>query len=121
MEKLREQIASYLNDWDNWDNETLPSEGADEILRMIATAWVWQPIETAPKDGREIILCGGLLDMGGYYRPSEGPRVVIAFWAEAGWEASVGGEFAYTSREDPIRVVEPTHWMLLPDPPEKTP
>jgi len=60
-------------------------EAADEIERLTQ----WQPIETAPKDGKEILV----------WCPVVGYAVVRA------WNGS--GE----------RLSEPTHWMPLPGPP----
>lgn len=59
----------------------------------------WQPIETAPKDGRYILL----------FDPSASPdhRVVRAHFNDY-WETADG-----TTWLDNV-----THWMPLPDPPE---
>lgn len=61
----------------------------------------WQPIETAPKDGTDVIV----------YRPKfDGtyiPQVGMDWWSER-----LGGVWA-KSRKD----VPPTHWMALPKPP----
>ena len=59
----------------------------------------WQPIETAPKDGTNVLIW-----------PMHGYRVGLAFfdtarggvWSE--WPGRVGG-------------FVPTHWMPLPEPP----
>lgn len=58
----------------------------------------WQPIETAPKDGREIIL----------FDPDYFPR--------SGFEGrySAPGANWFSSFGSPV---EPTHWMPLPEPP----
>jgi hypothetical protein len=74
----------------------------------------WQPIETAPKDGREILVyCRGYI--------SEGPYTV-AFQGKE-WRACWGGERVveytsecYTEYKEPLY---PTHWQPLPDPPTK--
>lgn len=69
---------------------------------------MWQPIETAPKDGTEILgyACGKMttvywnvdqydIDLGGYWT-----LVIPGAWAEDGeWN--------------------PTHWQPLPGPPEE--
>lgn len=60
----------------------------------------WQPIETAPKDGREILA-------------SEYGYVEIAFWS-GGVSKWIG---PCDSFGDPV-VMAPTHWMPLPAPPE---
>jgi hypothetical protein len=77
----------------------------------------WQPIETAPKDGTEIIL----------YRPSDEHRSAkrwISWWYDK--TETQYGRITYEVHEwwggtflsDPERrPPEPTHWMPLPEPP----
>lgn len=77
---------------------------------IIALAQQWQPIETAPKDGTEIILfCTpnevthlSPLVINGRWRPTEG------FLSPGLWSIShaVGPSF------------KPMHWMPLPQPPQ---
>jgi hypothetical protein len=62
----------------------------------------WQPIETAPKDGNDILLCH-----------AGGDSMVVAFWDEDGtklarWQTADG--VAY--HED-----WPGHWVALPPAP----
>ncbi len=64
----------------------------------------WQPIETAPKDGRYIIIYGGY----------SGRTVTMARWQEmqrknSRWQISSG---------HPVPR-DPTHWMPLPQAPEE--
>lgn len=62
----------------------------------------WQPIETAPRDGREIVL---LLR-------GDGPLSYgfdIGFWCV--------GEFCYSGSGLPIEECRPTHWLPIPEPP----
>lgn len=69
----------------------------------------WQPIETAPKDGRDILVCWG-------------PDYVIemAMW-DIGTKQFVYSVWREGPLEDtPIPFCEtPTHWMPLPDLPTK--
>ena len=58
----------------------------------------WQPIETAPKDGREVLVAVGKSYTGG---------VLVAFWCEH--------DEAWNDWDRDIW--EPTHWMPLPGPP----
>lgn len=71
----------------------------------------WQPIETAPKDGRWVLIYGGK----SIHDPQDGSRtfecicdtVIQAFLNSSGkWEGMVDG-WTYT----------PTHWRPLPPPP----
>lgn len=61
------------------------------------SAQAWQPIETAPKDGTEILLCSAVIhDIG------------LCYWHEGmdGWTWGAGNYFR-----------NPLHWMPLPEPP----
>ena len=59
----------------------------------------WQPIETAPKDGRGILL----------YVPDDDQadesNIWLAYWEDDKWKGY------------PDSDLEPTHWMSLPAPP----
>lgn len=73
----------------------------------------WQPIETAPKDGTQILL----FDPSGTWDPdlaSFSPRVAVGAWKDfpnghGEWRGYYSGLSA---------VEEPTHWMPLPEPPK---
>jgi len=56
----------------------------------------WRPIETAPKDGRDVLTW-------------DGDSVYLASFDKDKWWVLV--EFT----------VEPTHWMPLPEPPDQAP
>lgn len=83
----------------------------------------WQPIETAPKDGTDILV----------YSANEGQAV--AWWdAEFGFDY-VGPKLTYKligawtagtatgvgTLDGEYLALEPTHWMRLPAPPEVQP
>jgi hypothetical protein len=77
----------------------------EEILKLALPKW--QPIETAPKDGTPILLglpvCGNLW--------AEDRRVYEGRWHEReGTWASINGFILFSVA---------THWMPLPEPPEK--
>jgi hypothetical protein len=59
----------------------------------------WQPIETAPKDGTNILLGWPTMVLSGY-------------WAD--WRSRKSW---VTSRGEYSDKYAPTHWMPLPDPP----
>ena len=58
---------------------------------------VWKPIETAPKDGRRVLLWRDGNPLG------EWP--FMGFWNDY-WVIYIDGQ-----------TIDPTHWMPLPDPP----
>ena len=70
----------------------------------------WQPIDTAPRDGTRILVCGGTRsDSGDLYgggSPFEG--VAIAFWDSDGWNGGHAEGYGENWRH------EPKHWMPLP-------
>jgi hypothetical protein len=70
----------------------------------------WQPIETAPKDGTEVLLVrnGSFRQIGSWRKPcqqADGYRVN-------------DGEPCWVGYSAEKRVPEPTHWMPLPEPPK---
>lgn len=81
----------------------------------------WQPIDTAPKSGRTVML--GFVNESGLWRSTRGQWFSQDFiedmWedgddCQAGWyETTVEGEECYP--------IAPTHWMPLPQPPESAP
>jgi len=86
----------------------------------------WMPIETAPKDGRKIILF--------YRNRNDKARTVMASWVTdeeaaetdedgvgltAGWYEAIDNWDDYTAVA--IHEGEPTHWMPLPPPPGTQP
>jgi Protein of unknown function (DUF551) len=60
----------------------------------------WYSIETAPKDGTEILA----------YIPMDGINIV--YWKSSGWDY-VSGQSNFD--------INPTHWMPLPDLPKQIP
>ena len=91
------------SDEGHYGENDAPREAADTIIRLTAeneklrAALQWQPIETAPKDGTEIIV----------YRPDAG--VFGAFYSDECWFCTYSGE--------DFSLEPPTHWMHLPPPP----
>ena len=68
----------------------------------------WQPIETAPKDGREILLYDGdRVTFGGYLNAqSQGVEPQAEHETFCGWWSVSGSDDVFT------------HWMPLPEPPK---
>lgn len=75
----------------------------------------WQPIETAPKDGTDILVIEPLNNCYG--------KITNAFWEKEqnkifdGHKITIEGYWAESC--DNQLVLEPTHWMPLPKPPQK--
>lgn len=75
----------------------------------VKTKTDWQPIETAPKDGAEILL---------FEQTVSGPFYRVGYWEESGQNVHNGNEEEGWSLADEgyTGCIEPTHWMPLPDP-----
>jgi hypothetical protein len=94
--------------------QTNGRDGPVETLYTLQEAQamrLWQPIETAPKDGTKIMLycprlgvCGpGHWEVQRYLRR---PKPFWSHWGETIW----GIQW--------LRADQPTHWMPLPEPPK---
>lgn len=76
-------------------------------LQALQRAQEWQPIETAPKDGRRIILgYAGSYSEEGYWLSDPSKN----YWGETGWFATDENVLSHHPSN-------PTHWMPLPEPP----
>ena len=69
--------------------------------RTIIESDEWKPIETAPKDGTEILMW------------SQYDGIVVGHYSKSVW---ADGWIIYDARSDTIEL-HPTHWMPLPQPP----
>lgn len=67
----------------------------------------WQPIETAPKDGTRILVTR--------FPATSKPPINIAWWSEKRLRRGCY-PWRITCKSLPY---DPTHWMPLPQPPEK--
>jgi hypothetical protein len=65
----------------------------------------WQPIETAPRDGEDVLLY--IPEMLGW---PESWAIVTGQWDEPRWSSNALGGF---------NMGNPTHWAPLPSPPEQ--
>lgn len=70
-----------------------------EIERLRAAATEWQPIETAPKSGKWVLLWWEYV--------TDAP--FVGYCVSGQWHAAPGGE---------EWLIGPTHWMPLPRPPK---
>ncbi len=72
----------------------------------------WQPIETAPKDRRSVLLWGihpERADVGAY-DPDTYSKRPKPYWTAIGSERLYGVRY--------VREHQPTHWAPLPEPPK---
>ena len=65
----------------------------------------WQTVDTAPKDGREILT----------YRKVG--LIAVAFWCES-HITFTGYDFKGWMVSDGMGILDVTHWMQLPEPPK---
>jgi hypothetical protein len=79
----------------------------------------WLSIESAPRDGSEVLLCCPTLD--NWQRWLTG-KIVIGAFMDGRWfsDASCELDYGYESTGAFLthEPVHPTHWMPLPKPPE---
>jgi hypothetical protein len=66
----------------------------------------WQPIETAPRDGTDVLVY--VPKPHWHYPPPATPGVFEAWYGYGKWKIDT---------DDNGTWVEPTHWMPLPSPP----
>ena len=72
---------------------------------------MWQPIETAPKDGTDVLVYQRYLKVEKWTNKKE-----YGFYIEVGcWERDTWRIRAFT----PQYGGNPTHWMPLPEPPKE--
>jgi hypothetical protein len=76
----------------------------------------WQPIGTAPRDGRTILV---YLPPGPGH-PTRQDHVVAVTWADVFWSRAAGWQAGWEMPYSGIKGDAPTHWMRLPDPPERS-
>jgi len=96
-----------------------------EITRLRAelAARDWQPIETAPKDGTRIIICSnGMVFEGKVWKFYETEKNWIGevIWWDSGWYMDqVEGWMVANCDEEYGVLLEASHWMPLPPPPQR--
>lgn len=83
-------------------NQSTDSVHIDDVINaLLAAGWrkaAWQPIETAPKDASDILVCW-----------SGSKTMAVASWNGDGW---------YEANDDVFYQSPPTHWMPLPGAPK---
>lgn len=69
----------------------------------------WMPIETAPKDGTEIL----------GFEPGWKVGIIAGIcWDKDRWHGGPGWTWARLKNADESNNCDPTHWMALPEPPK---
>ena len=86
-----------------------PSVAATMLARAMAEKAQWQPIETAPRDGTNIVVHAPRRGNGTKRRSRNGCVMNVAHFEEGwGWLSTPGDYQA-----------QATHWMPLPPPPSE--
>lgn len=80
-----------------------------DTLRALYSPSPWQPIETAPKDGRDVLL---------YVVTPLGDEWAMAIGMPEGWSGINVGKFSAFRGWEHMLSGKPTHWMPLPEPPK---
>lgn len=78
----------------------------------------WYPIETAPKDGTQVLLYGTF--QWEDYDDIEGMPLlgtVVGFWGRTNWVTHRQESWQAVSANPYMDLCQPTHWMPLPEPP----
>jgi hypothetical protein len=130
MTTARDKIAEIIDEmvrYDGFMGAWDAHDAADAILAalpdMIAPL-VWQPIETAPKDGSEIMLYGPCRWLSTSTQSK--PKVCVGSWASENGHDENEDRFDdkafMTSTGNPYQdICNATHWMPLPAGPTITP
>lgn len=94
---------------------TLSFRGDAEAV--VAALDVWQPIETAPRDGTAVVLCWAIDADGGRIDWESDPHTAGVFVQIASWGENDGWTVYCDMVCDPRLHFKPTHWMPIPAPP----
>jgi hypothetical protein len=96
-------------------------EKASKVMsdRQFRELYSWKPIETAPRDGREILCCISGTDMVRVCYPKEFPRPITE--GDDMTQSRPGDVWEFFRDDENARgfswSMAPTHWMPLPEPP----
>lgn len=121
-EPLREAVANHLREWvlDRFGKRifiTTANALADDLIRLISSrgSGGWQPIETAPRDGTQILT----------FCDRDGSIEIDAWWTRPVHHFEEAGDGLFRKVEDDPYVSwssnghRATHWQPLPTPPQK--
>lgn len=77
----------------------------------------WQPIETAPKDGKKVLIVANGVIYAAWWNSefeNQWDEETSEYRYVGAWTDDAVESFGYET----VASYEPTHWMPLPDPPE---
>lgn len=103
----RAEEAQAATGWETVDYAAYAAKAPTDTLALIAevrrlrSEREWQPIETAPRDGSEIVLWGPCRPIGSSCKYAADANV--GWWNSDHWSTRVGGE-----------TCDATHWLPLP-------
>lgn len=96
------------------DYEIYPNTLNDmcDLISRLVDRLEWKPIESAPKDGTSILICGGTVAWEGMFGEDEFPMngVQTASWYNDHWKGGYDNDGRYN-------YYKPKYWMRLPLPP----
>lgn len=82
----------------------------------------WQPIETAPRDGRRLLMTDGENTHVCYPKLFPRPLTELKGSDPTKWESRAGDRWEYFRDDEHAPghtwSLVPTHWMFLPEPPK---
>lgn len=108
-EALQNRLEIGKNVWREDQERMRRLHAENEALR--ADAERWKPIESAPKDGRTVIIGRRMNEFGfvrGYGRFEGKPGSFCSGWISQGFDEALGN----------LGLAHPTHWMPLPPAPD---
>ena len=91
VQQLEDQVSCLVQ------NSKSQTQTQMALIKKLAKT-EWQPIESAPMDGKSILVTDGFEVCDAYFRGGD--------W----WQYECGDDWYSTS-------INPTHWMPLPEPP----
>lgn len=114
-EALRASMYSAANSGWSGDAIAVDIDAAVDVALEYIEKPQWQPIETAPKDGTEILIFQPAFEKYGV-KSWQRERIAVVSWQHFGWSIDhVSG----AECEDDFDYAAVTHWQPLPNPPEK--
>jgi hypothetical protein len=100
--------------WESKELETVRNDKRQNEKRTIfENSMNWKPIETAPKDGTEILVSGGYFGCECSPHEFQGKFKGVAL---VDYDEADGAFSRWIENDDTCMYYYPTHWQPLPDP-----